>query len=120
MKLYLNRTFLTLIAAALLPTCAYAGTDIISASFERGLPCNLYTTTVVIADVVKESDPMEAEINAAIKGTDDPVLASYYRDLYRAPNPQRIMQFVSMPDPYLDAVNAALYGSTDPNSRMAC
>lgn len=111
MKLY--KIFLISIAAALLPCFSYADTDNISASFERGLHCDLTTTTVVIADKGKKADPMKAAIDAMVNSTTDPVLASYYRDLYREDSfPTE--QFVRAPDPYADAVNLALYGWVEP------
>lgn len=120
MKPNLNKMFLTMVAAASLPTCAYAGTEMISAGFERSVHCNLSTTTVVIVDTVKEFDPMEAAVKVAVNSTDDPVLASYYRDLYRAPTSKKTMKFVRKPDPYVDAISIALYGSAEPDSRLVC
>jgi len=115
-----NKIFLTLIAAALLPAFAYAGTDMISASSERGPHCNLATTTVVVANMDKKADPLEEAVNAAVNSTSDPVLASYYRDLYRAPASFKTVQFVRMADPYADSISMALYGLTEPDSRLVC
>ena len=59
----LNKLVLTLTAAALLPTFAYAGTDAVVASFER----DLYRAPAA-ADAVMiagEADPLAA-INAAL------------------------------------------------------
>lgn len=116
----LNKTFLTLIAAALLPTFAYAGTDMISTSSERGPHCNFATTAVVVANMDKKADPLQEIVDAAVNSTADPVLASYYRDLYRAPASFRTVQFVRTPDPYADAINIALYGLTEPDARLVC
>jgi len=125
----LNITFLTLIAAALLPNFAYAhpsahsDTEMTSAemiSAERGPHCDLATTTVTMADMAKKTDPMEKAVNEAVNSTDDPVLASYYRDLYLAPIQHRTVEFVRMPDPYVDAISLALYGSVEPDSRRVC
>lgn len=115
-----NKIFLTLIAAALLPAFAYAGTDMISASSERGPHCNLVTTTIVVANMDKKADPLEEAVNAALNSTADPVLASYYRDLYRAPASFKTVRFVRTPDPYVDAISMALYGSIEPDSRLVC
>lgn len=119
MKLYL--TLLALIAAALLPTSAYADAarmPMISA--ERGPHCTSATTTVMIVAMNMKPDPMEEAVNAAIDSTTDPVLASYYRDLYRAPASYKTVEFVRMTDPYTEAITVALYGSTEPASRLLC
>lgn len=125
----LNIISLTLIAAALLPNFAYAhpgahsGTEMTSAemiSAERGPHCDLATTTVTIAGMDKKADPMEDAVNEAVNSTADPVLSSYYRDLYFAPIQHRTVEFVRMPDPYVDAISLALYGSVEPDSRQVC
>ncbi|MFZ2302974.1 MAG: hypothetical protein WAW10_14015 [Gallionella sp.] len=115
-----NIISLILIAAALLPNFAYAGTDRISASSEGGRYCNLATTTVVIADMDKKADPMEDAVNAMVDSTDDPVLASYYSDLYHAPAPFKAMEFVWAPDAYEEAVHIALLDPATPEARLIC
>lgn len=114
-----NIISLILIAAALLPTFAYAG-DRISASPEGGLYCNRAATTVVIAAMDKKADPMEDAVNAMVDSTDDPVLASYYRDLYYAPAPYKAMKFVWAPDAYEEAVHIALFSPTKLEARAIC
>lgn len=120
MKLYI--TLLALIAAALLPTSAYADAERMSAMMygESGPHCTTATTTVMIVAMDNKADPMEEEVNAAIHGTTDPVLASYYRDLYRAPASYKTMEFVRMTDPYTEAITIALYGPAEPASRLFC
>lgn len=101
------KTLLTLIAATLLlPTFAYAGMDRISTGFESGAHC--VVTTELTAMIDKKPDAIEDEINAIVNSTDDPVLASYYRDLYHAPAPSRSMKFVWAPDAYEQAVHVAV------------
>ena len=109
---------LTLIAAALLPTFASASTEMMSA--ERGPHCNLATTTVVIVTADKKSDPYEEAVVAAMNSTSDPVLASYYRDLYYPSPASATETFVRTPDPYVDAISMALYGSVEPDSQRVC
>ena len=109
-------TSLVLLAAALLPTYSIASTETISA--ERGPHCNIATTTIVIGEA--KADPMEQEVNALVNSTTDPVAASYYRDLYRAPGSYDTEQFVRAPDPYVDAITLALYGTVEPDSRLVC
>jgi hypothetical protein len=109
-------TSLVLFAAALLPTYSFASTDRISA--EPGTHCEFAMTTVVIGDA--KADPMEAQVNALVNSTSDPVLASYYRDLYRADGSFPTVTFITMPDPYVNAITLALYGTVEPESRMVC
>jgi hypothetical protein len=120
----LNKSALTLIVAALLPASVYAGTDAVNTSFERGmLYCEAVASTTVIPSEVataKKADPLEDEINAAINSTSDPVLASYYRDLYRAPAVFGTAEFVRAPDPLVDAISVALYGTTERGSTQLC
>lgn len=115
-----NITFLTLIAAALLPTFAYASADRISASFESGQYCNRAVTTEMIATMDNKADPVEDAVNAMVNSTDDPVLASYYRDLYHAPDPLKAMKFAWAPDAYEEAVRIALFGPATPEARLIC
>lgn len=123
----LHHTLLTLIAAALLPTAAYASTDKISASNEAISTCNTTITMEVTADrgianpfMVELAQLEKEEINTLVSNTDDPVLASYYLDFYHWPDPVRSMQFSNAPDPYLDAVTVALYGPAEMKSRYVC
>lgn len=111
-------TSLTLIAAALLPASAYAGAETMSG--KRGSHCLTDIKTVMIVDMNKQADAMEEAVNAMVRSTDDPVLASYYRDLYRAPTSFKTVQFVRAPDPIVDAIAIALYGSAQPGSRLVC
>ena len=55
-----------------------------------------------------------------VNSTTDPVLASYYRDLYSESAAFPTEQFVRAPDPYVDAITLALYGSVEPDSRLVC
>ena len=114
------KAFLILIAAALLPNVANASMDSISADSKLSSHCELVTKTVAIPGQHKKFDPMEKEINAMLSSTSDPVLASYYRDLYRASATSRTEWFVRSVDPYADAVNIALHGPIDPKARQAC
>lgn len=116
----LTKSLVALIAAALLPTLAYAGLDTIS-GFERGVYCNLATTTTTTV-VIEESkpDPYEMAVVEAMNSTADPVLASYYRDLYYPSPSSETQTFVRTPDPYVDAISLALYGSVEPDSRRVC
>lgn len=119
----LTVTSLTLIAAALLPTFTHADNrEMISASFERGLPCNLAatTTTIVTGNPTNKADPIEETVNELVSGTNDPVLASYYRDMYMAPISREAVTFVRTPDPYVDAISMALYGTVEPDSQRVC
>lgn len=109
-------TSLTLIAAASLP--AFAGAETMSR--ERGPHCNSATATVVIVDMNKKTDPLEEAFNTVVNNTSDPVLASYYRDLYRAPASYRTVRSVRTSDPLVDAISIALYGSVEPASRLVC
>ena len=109
----LTITLLTLIATALLPTFAYATSEMAFA--ERGSHCNVATTAIVISAM--KADPMEQAVEKAVNSTTDPILASYYRDLYRASPTSSTELFVRSPDPYADAVNLALFGWSEPDSR---
>lgn len=77
----LNKFALTLTAAALLPTLAYAGTDEVAASFER----DLIREPVKAAAIAGKPDAFTVEFYAALNGANDPVLASFERDMHRAP-----------------------------------
>lgn len=63
----LNKFVLTLTAAVLLPAFAYAG------------------ATNSAPAVTGEPDSFTVQFNTALYGTDDPVLASFERDMYREP-----------------------------------
>lgn len=78
----LNKLALTLIAASLIPTFAYADTDTVAASFERDLNREPVTTTVMVAG---NADPLADIFNAALYGKTDQVLASFERDMYHEP-----------------------------------
>lgn len=110
----LNKFALTLTAAALLPTFAYAGTDAVVASFERDLQRGAAIESIKSLPVAKENaDPLVDAINVALYGTDDQVLASFERGLYRTPAATQAVIFAEATDPLVDAINVALYGSTD-------
>ena len=112
----LNNISLTLIAAALLPTFAFADMDTISTG---GSHCNRAAITTTVAAAESKADPMEVAVNNLVNSTDDPVLASYYRDLYTAPIQREAIDFVRVPDPYVDALSMAFYGSAEPDSLAA-
>lgn len=116
-------TSLTLIAAASLPAFANAGTETTYTemmSAERGPHCVITSATVTNNGVEKKSDSMEIAVNSLVDSTADPVLASYYRDLYMAPIPRDTVTFVRTPDPYVDALSLAFYGTVEPDSRLVC
>jgi len=104
MKLY--NFALALIAAALLPTFAYAGDNIdaINASFDRDM--NREYSVRYVPSTVTNADPLDI-INVALLSGPDQVRASFERDLYREP-----VAFNAFPDGRdadpLDAINAAL------------
>ncbi len=122
----LNKSTLTLVAAALLPAFAHAGADPVATSFEysmhRGMYCGPSSSTAVIAGeaATAKADPVEEEVNVLVNSTSDPVLASYYRDLYRAPARIETVEFVRTPDPYMDAISIALWGKTERGSTQIC
>ena len=99
----LNKIVLTLTAAALLPTFAYAGTDAVATSFERDLYRDPVNSAAMIAG---EADPLTVEFNAALYGKVDPVLASFERDLYR--DPVNSAAVIAGEDPLAVAFHAAL------------
>jgi len=99
----LNKIVLTLTAAALLPTFAYAGTDAVATSFERDLYRDPINSAAMIAG---EADPLTVEFNAALYGKADPVLASFERDLYR--DPVNSAAVIAGEDPLAVAFHAAL------------
>lgn len=79
----LNKFALTLTAAALLPTFAFAGTDEVAASFERDLHREPATSQTML--IAREADPLVDAIYTALYSTTDQVLASFERDLNREP-----------------------------------
>lgn len=119
----LNKSALTLITAALLPASVHAGTDSTTTGFERGLlSCEPAAFTVVITKEIgtAKADLLEDEVNALVNRTSDPVLASYYRDLYRTPAIFEIAEFIMTPDPYMDAISIALWGKTERDTTHIC
>ena len=109
----LTKLALTLTAAALLPTFAYAATDEVAASFERDLQRGT-TIQVVAAAKAGAADPLVNAINVALYGTTDQVLASFERDLNREPTVTgTVMVAGAAADPLVDAIQVALYGTTD-------
>ncbi|HYR06036.1 MAG TPA: hypothetical protein VEP71_05070 [Gallionella sp.] len=118
-----NKFALILVAAALLPAFARASTDAVATSLKHGLSCEAALSTVVITQKIagKKADPIEDEVNASVDSTADPVLASYYRDLYRAPTSlYESEQFARAPDPYMDAISIALWGKTERGTTQIC
>lgn len=105
----LNKLALTLTAAALLPTFAFAGTDQVAASFERDLQRGMNIEAVAVAktDVV---DPLVKAISVALNGSDQ-VLASFERDLHRDPTITPTVLIAQATDPLVYAINVALNGS---------
>lgn len=101
----LNKFALTLTAAALLPTFAFAGTDEVAASFERDLHRTPATSQTVL--VARAADPLVDAINIALYRTTDQVLASFERDLNREPvvNATEINE---ESDPLVKAITVAL------------
>ncbi|EKD99195.1 MAG: hypothetical protein ACD_23C00085G0001 [uncultured bacterium] len=99
----LNKLALTLTAAALLPTLAYAATDEVAASFERDLQRGI--TAEPIVTVAKAwPDPLDI-VNHILNKEIDAVVASFERSLYREPfNPAVVIAREADP---LDAINIA-------------
>jgi len=99
----LNKFALTLTAAALLPTFAYAGGDEVAASFERDLQRGFtIESPVVVARTW--SDPLDI-VNTILNKETDAVVASFDRDLYREPV-NFALAVTATADP-LDAINIA-------------
>lgn len=115
-----NKIILALIAAALLPTFAYAGTDMVSAGLESDLVCKYVTATKSTPDMNKVDDPVEGEITAWVNSTNDPILASYYRDMRFPPISYTTVKFTATPDPYLDALILAFYGPAELEEQKIC
>jgi len=82
MTMKLTKLALTLTAAALLPTFAFASADPVAASFDRDLQRNTAIESVIVAK--SDADPLDI-INKILNQTPDVVVASFDRDLYRAP-----------------------------------
>jgi len=102
----LRNIYLSLTAAALLPTFAYAGenSDAVSASFDRDI--NREYSVRYAPATVANADPLDA-INDTLRKEPDLVLASFERDLYREPVASRTFPDGMDADP-LDAVNLVL------------
>ena len=114
---------LALTVTVLYTSMAYAGghTDEISASFERGI--NRESSAFAVASISGEADSVNAFINNAlsiIPGTDggafnvawnaaqDPVLASFERDINREPPETAVASVNGEADPVNAIINAAL------------
>ncbi|MFA5370466.1 MAG: hypothetical protein WC298_00655 [Sideroxydans sp.] len=108
----LNKFALTLTAAALLPTFAFAGTDQVAASFERDLQRGMSIESVAVAKT-ETSDPLVNAINVALNGSSDQVLVSFERDLHRDPTITPAILVAKAADPLVNAIDVALYGSSD-------
>lgn len=104
-----NKFALTLTAAALLPTFAYAGADQVAASFERDLYREPVSSSIVITG---ETDPLVDIFDAALNGTSDPVLASFERDIIH--EPIKSAAIASKSDAFTVEFYAALNGKHDP------
>jgi len=102
----LRNIYLALTSAALLPTFAYAGEnwDVVGASFDRDI--NREYSVRYVPATVANADPLNAINDTLFKET-DLVLASFVRDLYRAPVASRTFPDGMVADP-LDEVNIAL------------
>lgn len=108
----LNKLALTLTAAALLPTFAFAGTDQVAASFERDLQRGQNIESVSVAKT-GTIDPLVYAIDVALNGHADQVLASFERDLHRAPTLSSAVLVAQAADPLVVAINVALNGSAN-------
>ena len=104
----LNKLVLTLTAAALLPTFAYAGTDAVVASFERDLHRGVTVESLAVAKA--EADPLDI-INSILNREPDAVVASFDRDLYREPTTVAAVTAAEA-DP-LDVINVAFRSEPD-------
>jgi len=120
---------LALTVTVLYTSLAYAGghTDEISASFERDI--NRESSALAVASISGEADPVNAFINTALSivpGTDggafnvawnasqDPVLASFERDINREPPEFAVASIEGDADPVNTLINAALGAVSDP------
>lgn len=104
----------TLIAAALLPTLAYAAADEVAASFERDLQRGVIAEPRM--SVVKAwADPLDI-VNTILSREPDAVVASFDRDLYRQPAYFAAMN--ARADDPLDAINIA-FRSVESNAILA-
>lgn len=104
----LNKFALTLTAAALLPTFAFAGTDQVAASFERDLQRGQSIESVSVAKTGM-IDPLVYAIDVALNCHADQVLASFERDLYRVPTASGVALAGAEVDPLTAAINVALW-----------
>jgi hypothetical protein len=103
-----NKFALTLTAAALLPTFAYAAADEVVASFDRDLQRGAVIRPIAF---MNDADPLVI-VNAILNKAPDAVTASFDRDLYREPVETEVM-IAGTADPLTDAIQVALYGTTD-------
>lgn len=113
----LNKFTLTLIAAALLPTFAFAATDEVVASFERDLQRGVTVETPMVANA--GTDPLVNAISTALYREEDAVVASFNRGLYGAATAIQTaenaptVQSEGAADPLVDAISVALYGKNE-------
>jgi hypothetical protein len=106
-----NKFTLTLIAAALLPTFAFAATDEVVASFERDLQRGVTVETPMVANA--GTDPLVDAISTALYREEDAVVASFNRGLYGAASTIQTVENDSAADPLVDAISVALYGKNE-------
>ena len=105
----LNKFALTLTAAALLPTFAYAATDEVVSSFDRDLQRGAVIRSITL---MNDADPLVI-VNDILNRAPDAVVASFDRDLYREPVAAQTVMLATAADPLVDAINVALYGTAD-------
>ena len=109
-----NKLALTMTAAALLPTLAYAATDEVAASFERDLQRGISAESIVT--VAKAwPDPLYI-VNHILNQETDAVVASFDRSLYHEPFNSAVV-IAREADP-LDAINVA-FRHVEPNAVLA-
>lgn len=108
----LNKFALTLTAAALLPTFAYAATDEVVASFDRDLQRGAVIRSIAF---MNDADPLVI-VNDILNRAPDAVVASFDRDLYRYRESvaTQTVWLAGAADPLVDAINVALHGTIDP------
>jgi hypothetical protein len=110
----LNKLALTLTAAALLPTFAYAAADPVTASFDRDLQRGAVIGSIL---TMNDTDPLLV-VNEILNREPDAVVASFDRDLYRAPGATRPVMFAGTADP-LGAINIAFRGNGEADAVLA-